>query len=86
MAKKQSEQYSPKEEELKSMRICWKNDLAYVVQPVKDSNKYTVVKFKLSNIIEVHTFRENKIDVQFTEYEASKKVMELYSLHSKRFK
>ena len=85
MAKK-SEQYTPSEKEIAAMRLCWKNDLAYVVQPIKGSSKYTVVKFQLSNSIEVHTLKENNIDVQFTDYDASKKVMQLYTLHANRFK
>jgi len=84
MAKK-SEQYTPTQKQISDMRLCWKNDLAYVVQPIKGSSKYTVVKFQLSNSMQVHTLKENNIDVQFTDYDASKKVMELYSLHAKRF-
>ena len=86
MSKKQSEQYSPTKEETDAMRLCWKNDLAYVVQPVKGSVKFNIVKFQLSNHLEVHTLKENNIDVEFTDYDAGKKVMELYSLHAKRFK
>lgn len=82
---KQVEQYTPTENETAAMRVCWKNDLAYVIQPIKGSNKYTVVKFQISDNLQVHTFKENNIDVEFNEYDASKKVMQLYSLHAKRF-
>jgi hypothetical protein len=85
MAKKQSEKYSPKENEIQAMRLCWKNDLAYVIQPVKNSIKYNVIKFQISNNLELHFLKDNNINVEFTEYEASKKVMELYTQHSKRF-
>jgi len=85
MAKKQSEKYSPKEDEIKAMRVCWKNDLAYVIQPVQNSKMYYVIKFQISDNLIVHKLIENKIEVEFTEYEASKKVMELYTQHSKRF-
>ena len=85
MAKKQSEKYSPSEKEIQAMRICWKNDLAYVIQSIKDSSKYNVVKFQISNNLELHFLKDNNINVEFTEYEASKKVMELYTQHFKRF-
>ena len=85
MAKKQIEKYFPKEDEIESMRICWKNDLAYVIQPVQNSKLYHVIKFQISDNLRIYTFEENKQKIEFTEYEASKKVMELYTQHSKRF-
>lgn len=85
MAKKQSEKYSPKEDEIQAMRLCWKNDLAYVIQPIQTSKLYHVIKFQISDNLRIYTFEENKQKIEFTEYEASKKVMELYTQHSKRF-
>jgi hypothetical protein len=85
MAKKQEASYSPKESEIKAMYICIKNDLAYVIQPIQYTRKYKVVKFQISNRIEQYTYKENNIDVEFTEYDALKKTMELYTLHAKRF-
>jgi len=85
MAKKHLDRYSPKEDELINMRICWSNDLAYVIQPIKNLKTYNIVKFKISNALELHFLKENNINVEFTEYDAQKKVMELYSLHSERF-
>ena len=85
MAKKQIEKYIPTDEELQCMYLCNKNDLAYVIQPIQNSKKYKVIKFQISNRLEVHTYKENNIDVEFTEYDALKKTMELYKLHSKRF-
>lgn len=85
MAKKQEASYSPKESEIKAMYICIKNDLAYVIQPIQYTRKYKVVKFQISNRLEVHNYKENNIDIEFTEYDALKKTMELYILHSKRF-
>jgi hypothetical protein len=68
------------------MRICNLNDLAYVIQPIKDSTKYKIIKYKISNmLIDVFTMKENDIVLEFDELEASKKIMELYILHSKRF-
>jgi len=85
MAKKQIEKYIPKESEIKDMYLCFKNDLAYIMQPIKDSKKYKIVKFKISNRLEQYTYKENNIDIEFTEYDALKKTMELYTQHSKRF-
>jgi hypothetical protein len=85
MAKKQEISYSPTELEIQSMYICNKNDLAYVIQPIQYTKKYKVVKFQISNRLEVHNYKENNIDVEFTEHDALKKTMELYTLHSKRF-
>ena len=85
MTKKQEVKYSPTEEEIQSMYICINNDLAYVIQPIKSSKKYKVIKFQISNRLEVHTYKENNIDIEFTEYDALKKTMELYTQHSKRF-
>lgn len=85
MAKKQIEKYIPTDEELQCCYICWKNDLAYVIQAVQNSKKYKVVKFQISNKLEVHTLKDNVQDLEFTEYDALKKTMELYTQHSKRF-
>lgn len=85
MAKKQEATYSPTAEEIQCSYICNKNDLAYVIQPIQYTKKYKVIKFQISNRLEVHTYKENNIDVEFTEHDALKKTMELYTLHSKRF-
>jgi hypothetical protein len=86
MAKKQEATYSPTEKEIQAMYICNRNDLAYVIQPIQYSKKYKVIKFQISNRLEVYTYKENNIDVEFKEYDALKKTMELYTQHSKRFK
>ena len=85
MAKKQEQTYSPTDEELQCSYICHKNDLAYVIQPILNSKKYKVVKFQISNRLQVHTLKDNIQDLEFTEYDAFKKTMELYKQHSKRF-
>jgi len=85
MAKKQELTYSPTQAEIQSMYLCNKNDLAYVIQPIQYTKKYKVIKFQISNRLEVYTYKENNIDIEFTEYDALKKTMELYTLHSKRF-
>jgi hypothetical protein len=85
MAKKQIEKYIPKDDELKAMYICNSNDLAYVIQPTKNANKYRILKFQISNRLELFTYKENDIEIEFTQYDGLKKTMELYKLHSKRF-
>jgi hypothetical protein len=85
MAKKQTVKYTPTDEELKAMYICNSNDLAYVIQPIKDSIKYKVLKFQISNRLELFVYKEKYVEVEFSEYDATKKTMELYKLHAKRF-
>jgi hypothetical protein len=85
MAKKYEVTYKPTEKEIQSMYVCNRNDLAYVIQPIQYTKKFKVVKFKISNRLEVHNYKENNIDVEFTEYDALKKTMELYTQHAKRF-
>ena len=85
MTKNKEASYLPTEFEIQAMYICNRNDLAYVIQPIQYTKKYKVVKFQISNRLEVHNYKENSIDVEFTEYDALKKTMELYTLHSKRF-
>lgn len=85
MAIKKLDKYIPTDAELQCSYICLKNDLAYVIQPIQYTKKYKVIKFKTSNILELYIYKENNIDMEFTEYDALKKTMELYTLHSKRF-
>ena len=85
MAKAKVLKYTPTDEETKAMRICVNNDLAYVIQPTQNANRYRILKFKISNRLELFTYKENDIEIEFTEYDALKKTMELYKLHSKRF-
>jgi hypothetical protein len=85
MAKKYEVNYKPTEKEIQSMYVCNRNDLAYVIQPIQYTKKFKVVKFQISNRLEVHNYKENNIDVEFTEYDALKKTMELYTQHAKRF-
>jgi hypothetical protein len=84
MAKRQTVKYMPTGAEIECMNICLENDLAYILKPFK--TKYHIIKYQISNYKEVFYLKENDIKTEFTEYDALKKIMELYKLHSKRFK
>lgn len=85
MAKQKEDKYIPKSYEVDAMRICFKNDLAYVLKPSNNTNRYNVIKYQISNYKEVFYLKENNVNLEFTEYEALKKTMELYKFHAKRF-
>ena len=75
--------YYPSLEETKAMYICNKNDVAYVMQPI--GKLYKIIKFKISDYLRVITLKENNKELEFTEFEASKKIMQLYTNQSKAF-
>jgi hypothetical protein len=85
MAKVKEDKFSPTEQDLKAMAVCWKNDLAYVIKPAKTERRYNVIKYQISNYNEVFYLKENNVNLEFTEYEGLKKTMELYNFHAKRF-
>jgi hypothetical protein len=85
MAKVKEEKFLPKPDEVNAMRLCWKNDLAYVIKPAKTANRYNIIKYKISNYNEIFYYKENNVNAEFTEYEGLKKTMELYKFHAKRF-
>ena len=85
MAKKQEIKYHPDYKELNDMRICHQNNLAYVIVPA-GSNKYWISKYSLNDLHRVIYLEENNVRKEFSQYEADKKIMELYTQHSKRFK
>ena len=85
MAKVKEDKFIPKPDEVDAMSLCWKNDLAYVIKPAKTANRYNVIKYQIRNYKEVFYLKENNVNLEFTEYEALKKTMELYKFHAKRF-
>jgi hypothetical protein len=85
MAKVKEDKFSPTEEDIKAMAVCWKNDLAYVIKSAKKANRYNVIKYQISNYNEIFYYKENNVNGEFTEYEGLKKTMELYKFHAKRF-
>jgi hypothetical protein len=50
------------------------------------SNKYWISKYSLNDLHRVIYLEENNVRKEFSQYEADKKIMELYTQHSKRFK
>jgi hypothetical protein len=85
MAKAKEVKFSPSEEDTKAMSICFKNDLAYVLKPSDNPNRYNVIKYQISNYKQVFYLKENNVNIEFTEFEGLKKTMELYKFHAKRF-
>jgi hypothetical protein len=85
MAVKKEKRYQPTEKEIEAMHLCNINDLAYLIQPIKNKTKYNVIKFQISNYLAIHILKENNIDLEFNEMDGMKKTMELYLFHSKRF-
>lgn len=85
MAKVKEIKFSPSAQDLKCMSICFKNDLAYVLKPSKTTNRYNIIKYQISNYKEIFYLKENNVNLEFTEYEALKKTIELYKFHAERF-
>ena len=85
MAKVKEDIFIPTSEEQDAMSLCWVNDLAYVIKPAKNANRYNIIKYQISNYNEIFYYKENNVNAEFTEYEGLKKTMELYKFHSKRF-
>ena len=83
MIKKQNVRYLPTSIQLNDMRICHQNSLAYVIVPA-GSNKYWISKYSLNDLHNQIYLTENNVRTEFSQYEADKKIMELYSLHAKR--
>ena len=86
MAKAKEVKFSPSEKDTAAMSICFKNDLAYVLKPSGNANRYNIIKYQISNYKQVFYLKENNVNIEFTEYEGLKKTMELYKFHAKRFK
>lgn len=85
MAKVKDVKFAPTEEDTKAMTVCFKNDLAYVLKPSNNTNRYNIIKYQISNYKDIFYYKENNVNIEFTEYEALKKTMELYKFHAKRF-
>jgi hypothetical protein len=82
MAKKKIEIYSPHYKEVEAMVYCVKKNVAYSLEATKDKRFY-IVKYIPSDYKNVIYLKENNKKVDFNEYEATKKIMELYKNQNK---
>ena len=82
MAKKKIEPYAPTLVELKAMYYCNSKNVAYSIEANKNKRFY-IVKYIPSDYKNVIYLKENNRKVEFSEYEATKKIMELYINQSK---
>ena len=91
MAKIKQNRYYPTEEEMKAMYICNKNNLAYIQQAVT-SSEFCIVKFQIDDALRLSYLPVDKTKlgsitnrILLKDYDAAKKVMELYEQQAKRF-
>jgi hypothetical protein len=82
MAKNKIEIYSPHYTEVEAMVYCVKKNVAYSLEANKDKRFY-IVKYIPSDYKNVIYLKENNKKLEFREYEATKKIMELYKNQSK---
>ncbi len=82
MAKKKIQIYYPHYTEVNAMVYCVGKNVAYAVEPNKNK-KFYIVKYIPSDYKNVIYLKENNKKVEFSEYEATKKIMELYVNQSK---
>jgi hypothetical protein len=82
MAKKQIERYSPTYIEVNAMVYCVKKNVAYSLEATNDKRFY-IVKYIPTDYKNVIYLKENNNKLDFNEYEATKKIMELYINQSK---
>jgi hypothetical protein len=85
MPLKKAGKYHPTEREIQAMHLCNRNDLAYLIQPIKGKTLYNVIKFEITNYLNLYFLKDGEKNLEFTEIEGMKKTMELYLFHSKRF-
>ena len=82
MAKRKIELYYPTLSEIKAMTYCVGKNVAYSLEANKNKRFY-IVKYIPSDYKNVIYLKENNNKVEFSEYEATKKIMELYINQSK---
>ena len=82
MAKKKIEIYLPRYTEVNAMVYCVKRNVAYSLE-ANTNKKFHIVKYIPSDYRNVIYLKENNKKVEFSEYEATKKIMELYINQSK---
>lgn len=82
MAKKKIEIYFVNYKEVDAMVYCVKRNVAYSLE-ANTNKKFYIVKYIPSDYKNVIYLKENNRKVEFSEYEATKKIMELYVNQSK---
>ena len=82
MAKKKIELYYPTLSEIKAMTYCVGKNVAYAIEANRNK-KFYILKYIPSHYNKVKYLEENNKKVEFSEYEATKKIMELYINQSK---
>lgn len=82
MAKRKIEIYQANYKEVNAMVYCVKRNVAYSIEANKNKRFY-IVKYIPSDYKNVIYLKENNKKVEFSEYEATKKIMELYINQSK---
>ena len=82
MAKKKIEIYSPHYTEVEAMVYCVKKNVCYSLEANKDKRFY-IVKYIPTDYKNIIYLKENNKKVGFSEYEGTKKIMELYINQSK---
>jgi hypothetical protein len=82
MAKRKIEIYQANYKEVDAMVYCVKRNVAYSLE-ANTNKRFYIVKYIPSDYKNVIYLKENNKKVEFNEYEATKKIMELYINQSK---
>lgn len=82
MAKRKIEIYQANYKEVDAMVYCVKRNVAYSLE-ANTNKRFHIVKYIPSDYKNVIYLKENNKKVEFSEYEATKKIMELYVNQSK---
>jgi hypothetical protein len=82
MAKRKIEIYQANYKEVNAMVYCVKRNVAYSLE-ANTNKRFHIVKYIPSDYKNVIYLKENNKKVEFSEYEATKKIMELYVNQSK---
>ncbi len=82
MAKRKIEIYQANYKEVDAMVYCVKRNVAYSLE-ANTNKRFYIVKYIPSDYKNVIYLKENNKKIEFSEYEATKKIMELYVNQSK---
>jgi hypothetical protein len=82
MAKRKIEIYQANYKEVDAMVYCVKRNVAYSLE-ANTNKRFYIVKYIPSDYKNIIYLKENNKKVEFSEFEATKKIMELYVNQSK---